>query len=88
MKTDGGMQQFKLIQTLDGLRGQAAHINQRKMVTRKLTTMALPKVWELSNGQLMHVVTPATTRAADLGQVDWTFLRALETSLAVHHSVV
>ena len=63
------MQQFKLIQTLDGLRGKAAHINRRKMVTRKLTTMALPKVWELSNGQILHVTTPATTRAGDLGQV-------------------
>ncbi|KAG0569539.1 hypothetical protein KC19_6G098100 [Ceratodon purpureus] len=61
--------QFKLIQTLDGLRGKAAHINRRKMVTRKLTTMALPKVWELSNGQILHVTTPATTRAGDLGQL-------------------
>jgi hypothetical protein len=63
------VQQFKLIQTLDGLRGKAAHINQRKMVIRKLTTMALPKVWELSNGQIIHVKTPATTRAGDIGQV-------------------
>lgn len=63
------MQQLKLIQTIDDLRCKAALINRKKVVARKLATMALPKVWELSNGQLMHVQTPATIRAGDLGQV-------------------
>lgn len=31
--------------------------------------MANPKIWEMTNGQIMHVKTPATIRASDLGAV-------------------
>lgn len=63
------MQQLKLIQTIDNLKLKTEVVVHRRMIERKLTTMALPKVWELTNGQLINVTTPATIRAGELGQV-------------------
>uniref|UniRef100_A0A7I4C204 IQ motif and ubiquitin-like domain-containing protein n=1 Tax=Physcomitrium patens TaxID=3218 RepID=A0A7I4C204_PHYPA len=66
--------QLKLIQTIDNLKLKTEVVVHRRMIERKLTTMALPKVWELTNGQLINVTTPATIRAGELGQVFDTVL--------------
>ncbi|CAM6049057.1 unnamed protein product [Sphagnum compactum] len=61
--------ELKLLQALDTLRRKAAKLNRQDRIANTLTRMGRPKLWEMSNGRIVHVQTPATNRASDLGQL-------------------
>lgn len=54
---------------IDKLRAIAAHANRKERIHRTMVKMCAPKIWEMGNGRLVHVKTPATARAADLMHV-------------------
>ena len=56
------LQETKLLQTIDQLRGQAHIVLQAERTGHKLQTMAQPKQWPVSNGHSVEVDTPFTTR--------------------------
>ncbi len=58
------MQETKLLQSIDRLRGEADVVKREQKVAEALATMAHPKTWPLSNGALLDVHTPATTKYA------------------------
>ncbi|DBA79120.1 hypothetical protein WJX77_008342 [Trebouxia sp. C0004] len=59
-------QETKLLQSIDRLRGEADVVKREQKVVEALATMAHPKTWPLSNGALLEVHTPATTKAGEL----------------------
>jgi hypothetical protein len=59
----------KLLQTIDRLRSQAADANRDASVRGKLAAMAQPKRWQLSDGEIVEVHTPYTTRAKELHEL-------------------
>jgi len=60
------LKQQKLLQTIDRLRLQAAEENRDKRVRSSLQSMAAPKRWQMSDGEVAQVHTPFTTRAKEL----------------------
>ena len=65
MTTDCGpvaLQETKLLQSIDRLRGEADVVKREQRVAEALALMAHPKAWPLSNGALLEVHTPATTK--------------------------
>lgn len=56
------LQETKLLQSIDRLRGEADVVNREQKVAQALSLMAHPKSWPLSNGGLLEVHTPATTK--------------------------
>ncbi|KAA6423097.1 MAG: IQ and ubiquitin-like domain-containing [Trebouxia sp. A1-2] len=59
-------QETKLLQSIDRLRGEADVVKREQKVAEALATMAHPKTWALSNGALLEVHTPTTTKAGEL----------------------
>lgn len=56
------LQETKLLQSIDRLRGEADMVKWEQRVAEALALMANPKAWPLSNGALLEVHTPATTK--------------------------
>lgn len=59
----------KLLQTIDRLKLTAHHENKEKRINKLLEMMATPKKWQMSDGDVMHVHTPFTTRAQELADL-------------------
>lgn len=59
----------KLLQTIDKLKANASKQNKISKVKDQLTSMAAPKTWKLSDGNVAVVHTPFTTRATELNQL-------------------
>lgn len=58
--------QTKMLQTIEKLKATAARENRAVRVDRVLSSMASPKKWEGSDGEVAEVHTPFTTRALEL----------------------
>ena len=58
------VQETKLLQSVDRLKGDADVVRHEQRIAGALASMATPKQWSLSNGGLLNVHTPATTRSA------------------------
>ena len=56
------MQETKLLQSIDRMQGEADVVRREQKVAQALSQMAHPKSWPLSNGGLLQVHTPATTK--------------------------
>ena len=56
------LQETKLLQSIDRLRGEADVVKREQRVAQALALMACPKAWSLSNGGSLEVHTPATTK--------------------------
>ncbi|KAL3137905.1 Protein phosphatase 1G [Trebouxia sp. C0009 RCD-2024] len=56
----------KLLQSIDRMQGEADVVRREQKVAQALSQMAHPKSWPLSNGGLLQVHTPATTKAGEL----------------------
>ncbi|CAK9225627.1 unnamed protein product [Sphagnum troendelagicum] len=60
------LKELKLIQVIDKLRTKAAKLNRVDRITKTMVRMGKPKIWEMSNGNIVHVQTTNTTHALDL----------------------
>ena len=58
------LQETKLLQSIDRLRGEADIVRKEQRVREALAQMTQAKAWPLSNGGILEVHTPATTRSA------------------------
>jgi hypothetical protein len=58
--------EVKLLQTIDRLKITATHENKQTRTKETLEKMASPKEWTTSEGDLVEVETPFTTRAKEL----------------------
>jgi hypothetical protein len=56
----------KALQTIDRLKVAASKEGRAKRTARVMELMAMPKEWELGDGELQSVHTPFTTRAREL----------------------
>ena len=56
----------KALQTIDRLKVAASKEGRAKRTARMMELMAMPKEWELGDGELQSVHTPFTTRAREL----------------------
>lgn len=59
-------QHTKALQTLDQLKLRAQRKNKSKRAKHLMDLMAMPKQWQVGNGEVAQVCTPHTTRAAEL----------------------
>jgi len=59
----------KLLQTIDRLKSSAAVENKAIRIKNTLSAMAAPKKWGTSDGKIMEVHTPFTTRARELQEL-------------------
>lgn len=64
------LQELKLIQVIDKLRTKAAKLNRVDRITKTMVRMGKSKIWEMSNGNIVHVQTTNTARALDLMNVN------------------
>lgn len=56
----------KALQTIDRLKVAASKEGKAKHTSRMMELMAMPKEWEMGDGEIQHVHTPFTTRAREL----------------------
>ena len=56
------LQETKLLQSVDRLKAEADVVAHEQRIAGALASMATAKQWSLSNGGLLDVHTPATTR--------------------------
>uniref|UniRef100_A0A061QS56 Iq and ubiquitin-like domain-containing n=1 Tax=Tetraselmis sp. GSL018 TaxID=582737 RepID=A0A061QS56_9CHLO len=59
----------KLLQTIDRLKSAANSENKALRIAKTLKDMSAPKKWDLSNGRMVQVHTPFTTRSKELAQL-------------------
>lgn len=56
------LQETKLLQSVDRLKAEADVVAHEQRIAGALASMATAKQWSLSNGGILDVHTPATTR--------------------------
>ncbi len=61
--------EIKLLQTIDKLKIKASSTNKEDRIKARLELMASPKDWLNSQGDFVQVITPYTSRAAELVQL-------------------
>ena len=54
------LKEIKLVQTIDKLKADAMKKMTHKCIAKELVSMAAPKLWEMSDGSVKEVQTPAT----------------------------
>jgi len=59
----------RLLQTIDRLKAAAAREGKSGRIAKMLELMSLPKLWELSDGEVAEVHTPFTVRAKELREL-------------------
>jgi hypothetical protein len=63
------LKEIKLVQTIDKLKADAMKKNTHKTISKELAIMSAPKLWEMSDGTVKEVQTPATRRAKELADL-------------------
>jgi len=63
------LKEVKLVQTIDRLKAGARHKNRAEGIARRLSKMSEPQLWEMGDGTLREVQTPATARAKELADL-------------------
>ena len=63
------LKEIKLVQTIDKLKAGAQKKMTQKVITKELDTMSSAKLWEMSDGTIKEVQTPATRRAKELADL-------------------
>jgi len=63
------LKEIKLVQTIDKLKAGAQKKMTQKIITKELETMSSSKLWEMSDGTIKEVQTPATRRAKELADL-------------------
>jgi hypothetical protein len=63
------LKEIKLVQTIDKLKAGAQKKMTQKVITKELETMSSSKLWEMSDGTIKEVQTPATRRAKELADL-------------------
>jgi len=63
------LKEIKLVQTIDKLKADAMKKMTHKTINKELDTMCASKLWEMSDGTIKQVQTPATRRAKELADL-------------------
>ena len=63
------LKEIKLVQTIDKLKADARKKLTHQTILSELASMSTPKLWEMSDGSVKQVQTPATRRAKELAEL-------------------